>query len=89
MVSKNSADNIKSAIVAVIGGMAAANYLTPALILYGNIKEPKIQNGLAFVIGFIGLKLVEIVSSKLLQNIEQTPIKVVRRPVKRKAIKRK
>jgi hypothetical protein len=36
-----------------------------------NVKEAKMQNGLAFVVGFLGLKLVEIVSDKFLSKIDQ------------------
>lgn len=90
MVSKNSANNLKSAIVSIVGGMAAANYLTPTLILFANIKEAKLQNGLAFVVGFLGLKLVEIVSEKVLDRIQQ-PTQVVKatKGIPKKAIKKK
>jgi hypothetical protein len=71
MVSKNSANNLKSAILSILGGMASANYLTPVMVEIGNLKDEKIQNGLAFVTGFLGLKLVEIVSDKLLKKIEE------------------
>jgi len=90
MVSKNAASNMKSAIVAIVGGMAAANYLTPTLIHFANIKEAKLQNGLAFVVGFLGLKLVEIVSEKVLDKIQQ-PTQVVKaaRRTPKKTIKKK
>jgi hypothetical protein len=73
MVSKNSGANLKSAILSILGGMASANYLTPMMVEFANLKDAKIQNGLAFITGFLGLKLVEIVSEKLLKKIEPQP----------------
>ena len=69
MASKSAKGNIKSAIASVVGGMAAANYLTPVLIEMLKLEETKLQNGLAFIIGFLGLRLVEIVSEKFLNKI--------------------
>lgn len=69
MASKSAKGNIKSAIASVVGGMAAANYLTPVLIEMLKLEETKLQNGLAFVIGFLGLRLVEVVSEKFLNKI--------------------
>jgi hypothetical protein len=72
MVSKNASENLKSAILSVIGGMASANYLTPVMVELANMKDVKIQNGIAFITGFLGLKLVEIVSEKFLKKIDST-----------------
>ena len=69
MASKSAKGNIKSAIISIVGGMASANYLTPVMIEMLHLKETRLQNGLAFVIGFLGLRLVEIVSEKFLNKI--------------------
>lgn len=69
MASKSAQGNIRSAIVSIVGGMSAANYLTPVMIEMLDLKETKLQNGLAFVIGFLGLRLVEVVSEKFLNKI--------------------
>ena len=66
MASKNAQTSIKSTILSIFGGMAAANYLTPIMTDLLNLKEAKLQNGLAFIVGFLGLKLVEILSDKFL-----------------------
>jgi hypothetical protein len=80
MVSKNSTNNIKAAILSIIGGMASANYLTPMMIDMAKITDERMQNGLAFITGFLGLKLVEIVSEKFLKKIEEPqPVKAVRK----------
>ena len=69
MASKNTETSIRSTLLSIFGGMAAANYLTPIMIELLNLKEAKLQNGLAFIVGFLGLKLVEIVSEKFLEKI--------------------
>ena len=80
MVSKNASENLKSAILSVIGGMASANYLTPVMVQMVNLKDVKLQNGLAFITGFLGLKLVEIVSEKFLNKLEaEQPKKTVKK----------
>ena len=92
MASKNAQTSIKSTILSIFGGMAAANYLTPIMIELLNLKEAKLQNGLAFIVGFLGLKLVEILSNKFLNQVApqseaKTPVK--KTPVKKKVIKKK
>ena len=91
MVSKNAQTSIKSTILSIFGGMAAANYLTPIMTDLLNLKEAKLQNGLAFIVGFLGLKLVEILSNKFLNQVspqpeEKTPVK--KKPIKKKVIKK-
>ena len=91
MSSKNAQTSIKSTILSIFGGMAAANYLTPIMTDLLNLKEAKLQNGLAFIVGFLGLKLVEILSNKFLNQVapqpeEKTPVK--KKPIKKKVIKK-
>lgn len=91
MASKNTQTSIKSTILSIFGGMAAANYLTPIMTDLLNLNEAKLQNGLAFIVGFLGLKLVEILSNKFLNQVspqpeEKTPVK--KKPIKKKVIKK-
>jgi len=91
MASKNAQTSVKSTILSILGGMAAANYLTPIMTDLLNLKEAKLQNGLAFIVGFLGLKLVEILSNKFLNQVapqpeEKTPVKKI--PIKKKVIKK-
>ena len=92
MASKNTQTSIKSTILSIFGGMAAANYLTPIMTDLLNLNEAKLQNGLAFIVGFLGLKLVEILSNKFLNQVapqpeEKTPVK--KKPIKKTPIKKK
>ncbi len=87
MASKNTQTSIRSTILSIFGGMAAANYLTPIMIELLNLKEAKLQNGLAFIVGFLGLKLVEILSNKFLNQVAPQP--EVKKTIKKKNIKKK
>ena len=86
MASKNTETSIRSTILSIFGGMAAANYLTPIMIELLNLKEAKLQNGLAFIVGFLGLKLVEVLSNKFLNQV--APQAEVKKPVRKKTIKK-
>ena len=87
MASKDTQTSIKSTILSIFGGMAAANYLTPIMTDLLNLEEAKLQNGLAFIVGFLGLKLVEVLSSKFLNQVAPQP--EVNKPVRKPPIKKK
>ena len=91
MASKNTETGIRSTILSIFGGMAAANYLTPVMIELLNLKEAKLQNGLAFIVGFLGLKLVEVLSNKFLNQVAPQPEVKTRRkkPIKKPVTKKK
>ena len=65
-VGKQAAVNVKSTLVAVAAGVGCANYLTPLIISAFKLEDPKWQTGLAFVLGNLGLKGVELISARLI-----------------------
>ena len=69
MATKAEKTDVKSVVLSLIGGMSAANFLTPVLVDTLNVTNVKHQNGVAFIAGFLGLKLVEIVSEKFLEKV--------------------
>ena len=69
MATKADKTDVKSVVLSLIGGMSAANFLTPVLVDTLNVTNVKHQNGVAFIAGFLGLKLVEIVSEKFLEKV--------------------
>jgi len=82
MTTKAEKTDVKSVILSLIGGMSAANFLTPVLVDMLNVTNVKHQNGIAFIAGFLGLKLVEIVSEKFLEKVagkKKTTGKTVKR----------
>jgi hypothetical protein len=72
MATKNDKTDAKSIALSLVGGMSAANFLTPVLVDTLNIVNVKHQNGVAFIAGFLGLKLVELISEKFLDKISDT-----------------
>jgi hypothetical protein len=67
MLGKNSSINLKTTLFAIVTGVSSANYITPVLSNMINISE-QYQMGVAFILGFLGLKGVEKISEKLLKN---------------------
>jgi hypothetical protein len=72
MATKNAKTDTKSVMLSIVGGMSAANFLTPVLVDTLNIINIKHQNGVAFIAGFLGLKLVELISEKFLEKVGQS-----------------
>lgn len=68
LTSKDSAMNLARTISSLIGGAASANYLTPVVINLTKLNETHYHYGIAFLLGFLGLKGIEFFSSKLLPS---------------------
>jgi len=79
MATKAEKTDAKSVILSLIGGMSSANFLTPVLVDTLNVTNVKHQNGVAFIAGFLGLKLVEIVSEKFLEKVNGKTKKTTRK----------
>ena len=74
LTSKDSSRNVARTISSIIGGAASANYIAPVLISFTKINDSHYQYGVAFLLGFLGLKGIEFFSTKVLpdeQDIEQ------------------
>lgn len=68
MVGKNSTENIKSTLTSIIAGVASANYLTPLVIDMFRVEKQTYTLSIAFILGFLGLKGVEYVTSKFFKQ---------------------
>lgn len=66
LVSRNSADNLRTTVLSIIGGAASANYVTPIVLDILKVNTDKASYGIAFLLGFLGLKGIEAVSEKVL-----------------------
>ena len=71
LVGQQKNQNIKEQIVSVIGGTMSANYLTPVIIDTFNFDGESLHFGVAFVIGFSGLKVVERLYKKWFGKLEK------------------
>lgn len=61
--------NWKLQLVSVFSGSLCATYLAPVLIGFLNINAPNIQYGLAFLVGFSGVKIAEVLEAKIIKSL--------------------
>lgn len=69
LIGKEAALQWKTSIFSIITGVASANYITPIIVDMTRM-DAKYQMSVAFILGFLGLKGVELVSGKLTKNIK-------------------
>lgn len=67
LIGKQSELNLKATFFSILSGVASANYITPMFIDIARVDE-KYQMSVAFMLGFLGLKGVELLSNKLLKK---------------------
>ena len=68
MVGKTSAYELKKTLFSILAGVASANYLTPIVSDMLRVTNQQYQFSIAFIMGFLGLKGIEIVADKLIKN---------------------
>lgn len=89
LTSKGSAMNLARTFSSLVGGAASANYITPVIISLTKLDNQHFHYSIAFLLGFLGLKGVEVFSNKILpdtiiENISNTTQKPTRRVRTRK-----
>jgi hypothetical protein len=71
MMSKTASFNIGRTLFATIGGAASANYLTPLILQITKLGHDSIySNAIAFLLGFTGLRSIELITSKVFPQDE-------------------
>lgn len=68
LTSKESATNMTRTVSCLVGGAASANYLTPVVVSIANLDNSHYHYGIAFLLGFLGLKGIEYFSKKLIPD---------------------
>ena len=68
LIGKSSAQNLKQTLTSIIGGVASANYLTPIVADVFSITKENYTFSIAFILGFLGLKGVELMTFKIFKN---------------------
>jgi hypothetical protein len=76
LTSKHSAMNLARTVSCLIGGAASANYITPIVINITKLDETHYHYGIAFLLGFLGLKGIEFFSEKILPDKLHDPTEV-------------
>jgi hypothetical protein len=74
LTSKSSARNYWKTVSSLVGGAASANYIAPIVIAFAKLDDHHYQYGIAFLLGFLGLKGIEYFSSKLVPEDEEEEI---------------
>lgn len=88
LTSKGSATNIARTVSSLVGGAASANYLTPVVVTITNLDNSHYHYGIAFLLGFLGLKGIEFFSKKLLPD-SLTDNMMTSKPTPKKHTRRK
>ncbi len=70
LVGKQKNQNLREQVFSIIGGTMSANYLTPVVLNALNIESESLKYGFAFVIGFGGLKFVEVIYERYIQKLK-------------------
>jgi hypothetical protein len=85
LTSKTSAINLGKTLMSLVGGASSANYLTPIVMETLKLDSSKYKYGIAFILGFLGLKGIEFFSQKFFPDIPTEPEKPVKAetPVKK------
>ena len=65
--------NWKMQLLAVLSGTLSATYIAPVLIGILNIQAPNIEYGLAFIVGFSGVKITEVLEVRIMKLLKSTP----------------
>jgi hypothetical protein len=70
MIGKSAAQEWRTTVFSMVSGVACANYITPIILDITRI-DIKYQVSVGFVLGFLGLRSVEIISKKLVKHLEK------------------
>jgi hypothetical protein len=69
MMSKTAGLNNVRSLLATVGGAASANYLTPLILHITKLDpDPSYSYAIAFLLGFTGLRSIELITSKLFSD---------------------
>ena len=85
LTSKDTAMNLTRTISSVVGGAASANYITPIVVNLAKLDNAHYHYGIAFLLGFLGLRGIEYFSKKILPDNptsaieEEEPVAPVRK----------
>ena len=89
-IKKGDATKVSSIAVSIVTGVGSANYITPIVVDSLGVNNNNLTFGIAFILGFLGLRGIEMVIDKVAPQLkeEKTP-EPVKRVVKKKPIRKK
>ena len=62
--------NWRMQLIAVLSGTLSATYIAPVLIGVLNIEAPNVEYGLAFIVGFSGVKITEVLEVRIMNLLK-------------------
>jgi len=65
--------NWKLQLIAVLSGTLSATYIAPVIIGLLNIQTANIEYGIAFIVGFSGVKITEVLEIRIFRLLKSTP----------------
>lgn len=68
LLGKQAVSNMRGTLISLITGVASANYLTPVVSDLLKLSDDSYKFGIAFILGFLGLKGVEKMSKIMFKN---------------------
>jgi hypothetical protein len=69
MTSRSAAKDVKTSILGILAGVLSANYLTPLVLSFISVNENS-KFGIAFLLGFLGLRGVELIADKIKKGVK-------------------
>jgi len=67
MIGKQATHEWKTTFFSIVSGVASANYLTPVILDITKMST-KYEVSIGFIMGFLGLKGVELISKKIVKE---------------------
>lgn len=64
--------NWRMQLLAVLSGTLSSTYIAPVIIGLLNIEAPNIEYGLAFIVGFSGVKITEVLELRIVKLLKST-----------------
>ena len=86
-IKKGDATKLSSVAISITTGVGSANYITPIVVDSLGITNHNLTFGIAFILGFLGLRGIEMVIEKFAPQFKEEP-KPVKRVIKKKPIKK-
>jgi len=72
--SRQAALNVGKTVTSVLGGAASANYITPLILKLAKLDDtPQFAFAIAFLLGFAGLKAIDLIASKMIATDHHEP----------------
>ena len=87
-IKKGDASKLSSIVVSMTTGIGSANYITPIVVDALGVTNNNLTFGIAFILGFLGLRGIELVIEKFAPQLKEEP-KPVKQPTRKKPVKRR